>query len=59
MNIPKRIAAINDIRGEFLRENGNNQRTGQHGEIPLIFSHSGEVIVRAGKQNAVKKIKSF
>ena len=59
INIPKRIAAIDALKGEFLRENGNNQITGQHGEIPFIFNQSGEEIVIAGKKTAVKKINDF
>ena len=45
------------MKGEFLSENGNNQITGQHGGIPFTLSQSGEVIIKAGKQIKVKKIK--
>ena len=55
-NIPNRIAAIADLIGEFLRENGNNQITGQHGDIPFILSQSGEINIKAGIQIAVTKI---
>ncbi len=54
--IPNKIEAIADLIGEFLRENGNNQITGQHGDIPFILSQSGEINIKAGIQIAVTKI---
>ena len=53
------MPAIADLKGEFLREKGNNHITGQHGDIPFILSQSGEIIIKAGKQIAVRKIISF
>ena len=59
MKTPNKIPAIADFQGEFLSVNGNNQTTGQHGDIPFIFSQSGETIIKAGRQIIVKKINSF
>ena len=59
MKIPKTNAAIAALNGLLLSENGNNQITGQHGVIPFILSQSGEIIVIAGKQIAVKNINKF
>jgi len=59
MSIPNRIAAIHARLGEFLSENGNNQINGQQGEIPFIFSQSGEPIANAGKQTKEKKINNL
>ena len=59
IKIPKAIAAIEDLKGPFLIENGNSQITGQHGEIPLIFNQSGEIITNDGKQIIVKNNNNF
>ena len=59
MKIPNIIEAMADIKRVFFSENGNKQITGQHGEIPFIFNQSGDEIIRAGKQIAVKKINIF
>ncbi len=56
MKIPSSIEAIEDFQGELFSENGNNHITGQHGAIPFILSQSGDEIIQAGKQMAVKKI---
>ena len=53
MKNPNNIAAIADFKGSFLRENGNNQITGQHGEIPFILSKSGDKMIRKGKKIAL------
>ena len=39
------------FQGGLLSENGNNQITGQHGDIPFIFSQFGVEIIKSGKQN--------
>ena len=57
--MPNKIDAIADFSGLFLSENGNNQRTGQHGETPFIASQSGDEIIKVGKQIKVKKITNF
>ena len=49
IKIPNKIDAIDDFQGLVLRENGNNQITGQHGEIPFILSKSGDKMIRTGK----------
>ena len=59
IKIPNRIEHIDDFQGLFLIENGNNQITGQQGDIPFIFSQSGDAIIKAGKQIAVKKNNNF
>ena len=59
IKIPNIIATKVDLIGEFFSEKGNNQITGQHGDIPFIFSQSGDEIIKAGKQIAVKKINKF
>ena len=46
IKIPNKIAAIPDLKGGFLSENGNNHITGQHGDIPFIFSKSGDEIIK-------------
>tara|TARA_Y100001968_G_scaffold142397_1_gene130114 strand:- start:5 stop:238 length:234 start_codon:yes stop_codon:yes gene_type:complete len=56
MKIPNIIDAKTDFHGLLLSENGNNQITGQQGEIPFIFNQSGEEIIRAGKKIALKII---
>ena len=48
-----------DLKGEFLSENGNKKITGQHGDIPFIFSQDGDAIRKTGKKIAVKKINNF
>ena len=50
---------MEDLKGEFLSENGSKKTTGQHGIIPFIFSQSGDEMMTNGKQIAVKKINSF
>ena len=57
--IPVIIAAEAALQGGFLRENGNNKITGQHGLIPFIFSQSGDIIIKADKQIIIKKIDNF
>ena len=59
MRIPNNTEIIADFQGGFLSENGNNQTTGQQGDIPFILSQSGDIIIKAGKQTAVKKINKF
>ena len=54
--IPNNIAPIEDLKGEFLSENGNKKTTGQQGDIPFIFKKSKEDIMKAGKQIIVKII---
>ena len=52
--MPSDKAAIADFHGRFLRENGNNKITGQHGVIPFIFSQSGEMIIKIGKHTIAR-----
>ena len=59
IKIPNTIDAIDDFQGVFLRENGNNQITGQHGDIPFILSKSGDEIIRAGKKIVLKINNNF
>ena len=59
MKIPNIIATKIDLRGRCLRENGNNQTTGQQGAIPFIFSQSGDAIIKNGKHIAVKNTNIF
>ena len=56
---PNIIEAIADFKRPFFSENGNNQITGQQGDIPFILSQSGDAIKKAGKQIAEKKIKKL
>ena len=57
--IPNKIEAIADLHRLFLSEKGRSQTTGQQGDIPLIFNQSGEAIIKAGKQIAVKNNNNF
>ena len=58
IRIPIKTPVAADFKGVFFNENGNNQMTGQHGDIPFILSQSGEEINKTGKQIAVKNINS-
>ena len=57
--MPKKIAAVAELKGLFLSENGNNRITGQHGVIPFSLSQLGDIIKNAGKKVKVKKIKNL
>ncbi len=47
------------INGPLLSEMGNNQITGQQGDIPFNLSQSGDAIIQRGKQNVVKMMNNF
>ena len=59
IKIPDKIAAIEDIQGELVSENGSRKITGQQGIIPFILSQSRDDIIKNGKQIEIKKINSF
>ncbi len=57
--MPNDIAAIEDLEGVLLSENGNRKITGQHGDIPFIFNQSGDDNIKIGKQITVTQINNF